>query len=73
MKEYYAHVLSKLKSARHEAGLTQKEVSISLGMSHTFMNKCESGERSIDIAELWVIAGFYDKPLSYFEPHKRTK
>jgi transcriptional regulator with XRE-family HTH domain len=54
MRDYYAGVLSKLISARQEAGLIQREVSIRLGMSHSFMNKCESGERAIDVAELWA-------------------
>ena len=57
MRDYYAGVLAKLISARLEAGLTQREVSLRLGMAHSFMNKCESGERAIDVAELWVLSG----------------
>jgi transcriptional regulator with XRE-family HTH domain len=71
MRDYYAAVLSKLISARQEAGLTQREVSISLGMAHSFMNKCESGERAIDIAELWAMAHIYGKPLSHFAPNEK--
>jgi transcriptional regulator with XRE-family HTH domain len=61
MQEYYARVLSKLISARHEAGLTQREVSLKLGMAHSYMNKCESGE-------LWAICQIYGKPMSFFAP-----
>ena len=68
MRDYYAGVLSKLISARQEAGLTQREVSIRLGMAHPFMNKCESGERAIDVAELWAIGKLYGKPISFFAP-----
>jgi transcriptional regulator with XRE-family HTH domain len=68
LRAYYAAVLSKLISAREEAGLTQREVSIRLGMAHSFMNKCESGERAIDIAELWAIGKLYGKPVSFFAP-----
>jgi transcriptional regulator with XRE-family HTH domain len=57
-----------LISAREEAGLTQREVSLRLGMAHSFMNKCESGERSLDVAELWAISKIYGKPVSFFAP-----
>jgi len=38
--------------------------------AHSSMNKCESGERAIDIAELWAISNIYGKPLSHFAPDK---
>ena len=66
MRDYYDEVLSKLISAREEAGLTQREVSLRLGMAHSFMNKCETGERAIDVAELWAISKIYGKPISFF-------
>ena len=68
MRDYYAGVLSKLISARQEAGLTQREVSLQLGMAHSYMNKCESGERAIDVAVLWAICKLYQKPISVFAP-----
>ena len=70
MRDYYDEVLSKLISAREEAGLTQREVSLRLGMAHSYMNKCETGERSIDIAELWAISKIYGKPISFFANHE---
>ena len=70
LRAYYESVLSKLIAARIESGLTQREVSLRLGMAHSFMNKCESGERAIDIAELWAISNIYGKPLSHFAPDK---
>jgi hypothetical protein len=39
-----------------------------MGMSHSFLNKCESGERVIDVAELWELSRIYRKPLSHFAP-----
>ena len=66
LQRYYDGVLSKLIAARVESGLTQREVSMRLGMAHSFLNKCESGERAIDIAELWALAKLYGKPLSHF-------
>jgi hypothetical protein len=39
-------------------------------MAHSFINKCESGERAIDVAELWALAEIYGKPLSFFAPDR---
>ncbi len=68
MRDYYDRVLSRLISARQEAGLTQREVSLKLGMDHSYLYKCESGERTIDVAELWAICKIYKKPMSFFAP-----
>lgn len=68
MRDYYAGVLAKLISARQEAGLTQREVSLRLGMAHSYMKKCESGERPIDVAELWALSGIYGKPPELLRP-----
>ncbi len=68
MRDYYDAVLLKLISARQEAGLTQREVSLKLGMAHSYLNKCESGERAVDVAELWAISKIYGKPMSFFAP-----
>lgn len=66
MRTYYDGVLSRLIAARLESGLTQRDVSVRMGMSHSFLNKCESGERMIDVAELWELSKIYGRPLSYF-------
>jgi transcriptional regulator with XRE-family HTH domain len=39
-------------------------------MAHSYLNKCESGERAIDVAELWALAAIYGKPLSFFAPDR---
>jgi transcriptional regulator with XRE-family HTH domain len=70
LQNYYDGVLSRLIAARVESGLTQREVSFKLGMAHSFMNKCESGERAIDVAELWALSNLYGKPLNFFAPDK---
>ncbi|MGD0905085.1 MAG: helix-turn-helix transcriptional regulator [Terracidiphilus sp.] len=70
LRTYYEGVLSRLIAARVESGLTQRDVSLRLGMAHSFMNKCESGERAIDVAELWALSSLYGKPISYFAPDK---
>ncbi len=62
----YDAFLKKLISAREEAGLTQREVSAIMGRSHSFLSKCETGERSIEVFELLQIAQIYGKPAQYF-------
>jgi transcriptional regulator with XRE-family HTH domain len=62
----YDAFLQKLKDAREEAGLTQHEVSEKLGLSHTFLNKCETGERRVDVIELIQLAELYGKPAQFF-------
>ena len=62
----YNAFLQKLKAAREEAGLTQREVSEKLGLSHTFLNKCETGERRVDVIELIQLAELYGKPPQFF-------
>ena len=42
-------------------------------MAHSYLNKCESGERAIDVAELWALCKIYQKPISFFAPDKPRK
>ena len=56
----------KLRQARREAGLTQVEAAGRLGITQSFLSKCERGERRVDAVELAVFANVYGKPLSYF-------
>jgi hypothetical protein len=37
-----------------------------MGRSHTFLSKCESGERSLDVMELLQLANIYKKPVNHF-------
>lgn len=62
----YDRFLEKLISAREEAGLTQREVSARMGRAHSFLSKCETGERSIEVFELIQLAELYDKPPQHF-------
>lgn len=62
----YDSILEKLINAREESGLNQRQVSEELGFSHSFLSKCETGERRIDIIELLQLAKLYKKSASYF-------
>lgn len=62
----YQTLLKRLKAARIEAGLTQSFVAKRLGRPQSFVAKCESGERRVDIVELASFADLYGKTLEYF-------
>lgn len=62
----YEFVLEQLKSARIKAGLTQKDVAERFGKPQSYISKCESGERRLDVVELNKFAKLYKKSLSFF-------
>lgn len=62
----YDRFLEKLIAAREETGLTQREVSGRMGRAHSFLSKCETGERSIEVFELIQLAQIYKKPPQFF-------
>ena len=64
----YKKFLERLKKARLETGLTQREVADSLGFQQSFVSKSELGERRIDVIELSAFAKLYKKPITYFLP-----
>ena len=64
----YRGFLAKLLQARKDAGLTQVEVSRRMGKPHSFLSKCELGERRVDFVELQQLAKIYRKELSFFMP-----
>lgn len=63
----YQQFLKTLKAARLDAGLTQADVAKKLKKPQSYVSKCESGERRVDVVELRQFAELYKKPLSYFE------
>ena len=50
--ENYQLVISLLKNARVDAGITQIDLANKLGVTQTFVSKCERCERRLDIIEL---------------------
>ena len=62
----YDNLLALLIKAREESGKTQREVSELLGMSHSFLSKCETGERSVDVIDLLQLAKLYGNTPNYF-------
>lgn len=62
----YRRFLERLRTAREGAGLTQVAVSERLRVPQSFVSKCESGERRVDVVELATFAKLYRKPLGFF-------
>lgn len=62
----YQRFLGRLRQARREARLTQLEVAARMRKPQSFVSKCESGERRVDVVELAAFARLYRKPLDYF-------
>ena len=62
----YKKFLARLVQARRDAGLTQVEVAKRLGKAHSFVSKCELGERRVDFVELQKLAKIYSKDISFF-------
>ncbi|MEX2376140.1 MAG: helix-turn-helix transcriptional regulator [Dehalococcoidia bacterium] len=64
----YRQFLGRLRAARAAAGLTQAQVAQHLSRPQSFVSKCESGERRVDVVELEAFAELYGKELTYFLP-----
>lgn len=62
----YARILTALKEARLAAGLTQTDVAKRFGAHASFVSKCESGERRIDVLELSQFCRLYGVKVAKF-------
>ena len=62
----YQELIGRLKAARIDRGLTQKQVSQKLRLSQSYISKVEAGEQRVDILELKKFAEIYKKDISYF-------
>ena len=59
-------VVKKLKQARIEIGLDQKQVANMLKKTQSYISKIESGQRRLDVIQLKSFAKIYKKDLGYF-------
>jgi len=49
-----------------EAALSQTEAARRLGKPQSFVSKCESGERRVDVVELLAFARVYGVAVTFF-------
>lgn len=66
--ERYRQFLGRLKRARREARMTQAQSARALRRPQSFVSKCESGERRVDVVELEALCKIYKKPMGFFLP-----
>jgi len=64
--EEHKYLVGRLKKARLEMGLSQKEAAKLLGRSQSYLSKLESGQRRIDIITLKRFAAIYKQNIDYF-------
>lgn len=64
------YLTERLKEARKQAGLDQKEAAKLLNKTQSYISKIESGQRRIDVIELKEIARVYKRELSFFLKEK---
>ena len=58
---------SKIKKAREECGLSQKELANQMGLiSATAISFWESNKRTIDAIKLWKISQITNLPITFF-------
>ncbi len=55
-----------IADARMEAGMTQADLAVGIGLERTALVRIESGERKVSARELVAIAGVLDRPVDWF-------
>ncbi len=63
---HYARFLRALRDARLAAGITQVQAGKAFGAHASFISKCESGERRVDVVELARFCRLYRVRLNDF-------
>lgn len=66
--EEYSLLLERLRAARKDAGLTQRQVAEQLGLSQSKVARTETGETKLDPIDLASFCRLYGKPATYFVP-----
>lgn len=64
---------ARIREAREQAGFTQRELSVALGFTHTWLSNVESGANSIDAHDLQRIADLVGYPVEYFLRREYTR
>jgi len=64
----YQAFLRRLRQARLRSGLTQDAVAQALGKPQSYVSRCESGERRVDLIEMLEFAALYAVDASELFP-----
>lgn len=62
----HEYLVERLREARQQANLTQKQVAERLHVSQSFISKVESGQYRVDVIQLSQFAKLYKKDLTFF-------
>lgn len=62
----YERFLHSLREAREAAGLSQMQAARKMGRLQSFVSKCESGERRVDVIELIKFCQAYEISTARF-------
>lgn len=62
----YIRFLQALRKTREAAGLTQVQAARRLHRPQSFVSKCESGERRVDVVELIIFCRIYRAKVAGF-------
>jgi transcriptional regulator with XRE-family HTH domain len=65
-QEYRERLAAKLRGARAETGLSQKDVERATGISTSQLSRVENALNSIDLEELLLLSALYDVRLERF-------
>ena len=65
-QEYRERLAARLRGARAESGLSQKQVEKATGIDTSRLSRIENAERPIELEDLLQLAGLYDVPLGRF-------
>jgi len=64
-------VAAKLRELRESLGWNQGEVAEKLNKTQSYVSRCETGSRRLDLSELEAFANLYGKALSHFLPSEK--
>ena len=68
----YREFLARLRQAREDAGLTQVQAAAKLKKPQSFISRCETGERRVDVLEFEDFVRLYAKVATDFLPELPT-
>lgn len=62
----YQRFLRRLREARARVKLSQRQAAARLRKPQSYVSKCETGERRVDVVELQGFARLYRVPITWF-------